>query len=140
MTSLSFPDINVWLALACPEHVHHLPARRWWEGETGRIAFCRITQLSFLRLVTLPAAMSGKPLTMAGAWRVHDRFFEDDRVSFVAEPATVETHFRENSSAATASPKVWADAFLLAFAHAADGAVVTFDRPLAARGARCLLD
>jgi hypothetical protein len=33
----------------------------------------------------------------------------------------------------------WADAWLLAFAQAAQGTLVTFDRALAARGARCLL-
>jgi predicted nucleic acid-binding protein len=36
-------------------------------------------------------------------------------------------------------PKLWADAWLLAFAAAAGGTVVTFDRALAARGAHCLL-
>jgi predicted nucleic acid-binding protein len=39
----------------------------------------------------------------------------------------------------TASPKLWADAWLLAVAKAARGTLVTFDRALAAHGARCLL-
>jgi hypothetical protein len=78
MTSLSFPDVNVWLALAATEHVHHRPARRWWEREIGRIAFARITQLSFLRLMTTAAAMGGKPLTTAEAFGVYSRLFEDD--------------------------------------------------------------
>jgi predicted nucleic acid-binding protein len=34
---------------------------------------------------------------------------------------------------------LWADAWLLAFAAAAGGMVITFDRSLAARGAHCLL-
>jgi len=37
-------------------------ARRWWEQETGIIAFSRLTQLGFLRLMTTAAAMDGKPL------------------------------------------------------------------------------
>jgi uncharacterized protein len=139
MSSLSFPDVNVWFALASPEHVHHGLARQWWETETGRIAFSRITQISFLRLVTTAGAMGGKPLTMAEAWRVHDRFFEDDRVTFVGEPVAVERRFRDHSSAGTASPKIWADAWLLAFAQSANGILVTFDRALAARGSHCLL-
>ena len=81
MNSLSFPDANVWLALAAPEHVHAVTARRWWEQETGRIAFSRITQLGFLRLMTAAAAMDGKPLSMTAAWQVLDRFFEDDRTA-----------------------------------------------------------
>ncbi|MBZ5724910.1 MAG: PIN domain-containing protein [Acidobacteriia bacterium] len=136
---MSFPDVNVWLALAAPEHVHAALARRWWERETGRIAFSRISQVGFLRLMTTAAAMGGKPLTMTAAWRVHDRFYEDDRVEFVTEPAQVETHFRQHAAGRTASPKLWADAWLLAFARSAEGTLITFDRALAARGARCLL-
>src|ERR1022692_2650139 len=81
MTSLTFPDINVWLALVTSEHVHHASASRWWEQETNRIGFSRLTQLGFLRLMTTAAAMDGKPLAMAEAWRVHDRLFDDDRVA-----------------------------------------------------------
>ena len=139
MTSLSFPDVNVWLALATHEHVHHRVAREWWKKETGRITFSRITQIGFLRLMTTAGAMGGKPLTMAEAWLIHDRFFDDDRVTFVPEPPAVETHFRQDSSTGTASPKLWADAWLLAFAQAEKGTLVTFDRTLAVRGAHCLL-
>jgi len=34
---------------------------------------------------------------------------------------------------------MWADAWLLSFAQAAEGTLVTFDRALAARGAHCVL-
>ena len=83
--------------------------------------------------------MNGKPLSMDAAWRAYDRLFEDDRVAFVPEPAEVERRFREYTSGRTVSPKVWADGWLLAFAAAAGGTLVTFDRALAARGAHCLL-
>ena len=69
MTSLTFPDINVWLALVTSEHAHHASATQWWEQETGRIGFSRLTQMGLLRLMTTAAAMDGKPLTMAEAWR-----------------------------------------------------------------------
>jgi uncharacterized protein len=131
--------MNVWLALATPEHVHAAEARRWWEQESGAIAFCRLTQLGFLRLMTTAAAMDDKPLTMAAAWRVYDRFYEDDRVIFVGEPLDVEKRFREKAAGRTVSPKVWADAWLLAFAQAAEGVLVTFDKALGSRGACCLL-
>jgi len=139
MSSLSFPDINVWLAITTAEHIHAELARRWWEEESGTIAFCRLTQLGFLRLVTTAAAMDGKPLMMSEAWRVYDRLYDDDRVTFVAEPPEVERHFREKATGRTASPKVWADAWLLGVAEAADGVLVTFDKALALRGALCLL-
>jgi uncharacterized protein len=139
MSSLSFPDINVWLALAAAEHVHAPAARNWWNRESGRIAFSRFTQLGFLRLMTTSAAMSGRPLSVAEAWKVHDRFYDDDRIAFMAEPREVEAVFRKNASVRSASPKIWSDAWLLAVAEAADGIVVTFDRALGARGALCLL-
>jgi len=97
-----------------------------------------MTQVGFLRLMTTAAAMDGKPLTLAEAWRVHDRMFEDDRVAFVQEPAEVNTRFREHAFGRTALPRLWADAWLLAFAHAAEGRLITFDRALAARGALLL--
>jgi toxin-antitoxin system PIN domain toxin len=139
MSSFSFPDMNVWLALATVEHVHSALAKNWWESEDGAIAFCRLTQLGFLRLMTTAAAMDGKPLTIAEAWRVYDRLYDDDRVTFVAEPAEVEKRFREKAVGRAASPKVWADAWLLATAQDAGGVLVTFDKALAGRGARCLL-
>jgi uncharacterized protein len=139
MPSLSFPDVNVWLALASSEHVHHRLANRWWQQTTGRIAFSRFTQLGFLRLLTTAAAMDGKPLSMVEAWGVHDRLFEDERVVFITEQGAVEAAFRQNTQGDKASPKIWADAWLLAFAHAAEGTLITFDRALATRGAHCLL-
>jgi len=131
--------MNVWLALATVEHIHSAPAKSWWESEDGTIAFCRLTQLGFLRLMTTAAAMDGKPLTIAEAWRVYDRLYDDDRVTFVAEPVEVEKKFREKAVGRTASPKVWADAWLLATAQEAGGVLVTLDKALAGRGARCLL-
>lgn len=140
MTLLSFPDLNVWQAAASPDHVHHVFAREWWDRQTGRICFIRPTQLGFLRLCTTAAAMDGKPLTMAEAWRAYDRFFEDDKVQFYPELSGVEAKFRHVTSSKTVSPKVWADAWLLAVAEAAGGVLVTFDRALGVRGAHCLLD
>jgi hypothetical protein len=136
---LSIPDINVWLALAAPEHPHNSLAKRWWRQHDGLITFVRPSQLGFLRLITTAAAMDGKPLSIDEAWRVYDRFYDDDRVIFSSEPADVERRFRERAVGRTASPKVWADAWLLAVAEAAGGVLVTFDKALAARGAHCLL-
>jgi hypothetical protein len=135
---LSIPDINVWLALAAPEHPHNSLAERWRQHE-GRIAFIRLSQLGLLRVTTTAAAMDGKALTIDEAWRVYDRFYDDDRVTFVTEPSDVEMRFRATAAGRAASPKLWADAWMLAMASAAGGWLVTFDRALAARGAHCLL-
>jgi toxin-antitoxin system PIN domain toxin len=140
MTSLSFPDINVWLAILLADHVHRDLARAWWDADqSGVIAFLRLTQLGVLRLLTTAAAMNNRPLTMPEAWAAHDRLFADGRVAFLDEPPGLETRFRSHSRADSASPKLWADAWLVAFAEEAGGTIVTFDRPLAARAAQSIL-
>jgi toxin-antitoxin system PIN domain toxin len=139
MSSLSFPDVNVWLALTLANHTHRGPAVDWWNGAAGTIAFLRITQVSVLRLLTTSAAMDGKPLTLRKAWAVYDRFFADDRVAFMAEPAQAEIEFRKRSSSGTPSPKVWADALLVASVIGHGGQLITFDKTLQSRGAECIV-
>jgi toxin-antitoxin system PIN domain toxin len=139
MTSLSFPDVNVWLALVSHEHVHSAVARRWWNLWSGQIAFCRLSQLGLLRLLTTAAVMDDKPLSFDAAWDVYDRLLGDDRVVFSAEHSRCDTIFRTIANGPASAPKVWADAWLLAVAEAAGGVLVTFDKALAARGAHCLL-
>ena len=139
-TLLSFPDVNVWLALLLADHVHRERARRWWESSETTIGFIRFTQISVLRLLTTAGAMNGRPLAMDEAWRAYDRLFDDDRVAFYAEPPAIDAAFREHARGRIASPKLWADAWLLAVTRSAAGTLVTFDRALAARSAgHCLL-
>jgi uncharacterized protein len=140
ITSLSFPDVNVWLALILAHHVHRASALRWWnKPEAGRVGFFRLTQMSVLRLLTTASVMDGKPLTLAESWQIYDRLFEDDRVVFLPEPAGLEEEFRRFSTMDTASPKVWTDAYLIALASCQGGQLITFDRALQNRSPRCLV-
>lgn len=107
---------------------------------TARSFSTRFTQIGLLRLLTTSATMGVKPLIMDEAWRVHDALLTDDQVAFLPEPPGVETSFREYASARFASPKLWADAWLLAVAASAGGTLITFDRALVVRGARSLLE
>jgi uncharacterized protein len=140
MISSSFPDVNVWLALLLENHVHRAAARHWLEStESSLFGFLRVTQMSVLRLLTTPAAMNGRPLRMPAAWAAYDSLFGDDRVAFVDEPRGIEAVFRKYARQNHASPKLWVDAWLLAFAECADGMVVTFDQALAARASHTVL-
>ena len=76
---------------------------------------------------------------MSEAWRVWDRIWADDRVAFLPEPEGIEKEFRSRSRLSSPSPKVWADAYLLAFAYVAGVKLVTFDQALKSRGANVLL-
>jgi len=134
MISLSIPDINVWLAILLADHVHRDSAREWWEQDSSDVlAFVRLTQMGLLRLLTTAAAMNNQPLSMSEAWGAYDRLFHDDRVAFLDEPRGLELHFRRHTEGARPSPKLWADAWLLAFAELSGGVMVTFDRALAQR-------
>jgi hypothetical protein len=140
MAALIFPDVNVWLAILHFEHVHHAIAKSWWQtDDSDAICFTRITQISLLRLLTTPAVMNQKPLSMSAAWSAYDRLFEDNRVDYVPEPVGVQEKFRILTESRIPSPKVWADAWLLAMAECHGGKVVTFDQGMAAQREICLV-
>jgi len=140
MISLIFPDVSVWLALLHPDHVHRVVAENWWESNlTVVIGYLRLTQIGVLRLLTTAAVMNGKPLRMPEAWSAYDRLFDDDRVAFFHEPRGIDAAFRKYARKNHASPKLWADAWLLAFSECADGVVVTFDQALADRASHTIL-
>jgi len=140
MSSLTFPDANVWFALVMEDHVHHASAMKWWnEDDSDVIAFSRLTQLSLLRLLTTSAVMRGKPLTMKESWQTYDNLFVDDRVSLLPEPHSIEAQFRKSTVLPSASPKLWIDAYLMAFATQTGGTLITFDRALENRGVDCLV-
>ena len=134
MNLLSFPDINVWLALLVDDHIHRPAALAWWRADRShQVAFSRLTQVGVLRLLTTSAAMNGQPLSMAEAWSAHDYLYLDDRVVFLTEPPMLERAFRNAASNDQVSPKLWADAYIAAFAEVSQAQVVTFDRALARR-------
>lgn len=131
--SFLFPDVNVWLALTYERHVHHDAAKRWFQplDDDARIFFCRVTQLGLLRLLTTVAVMGREEVMGQGAaWQAYDRWLEDDRVSFLPEPPTLEEAFRAMSRARRPAPKDWADSYLAAFAEISDLTLVTFDQAL----------
>jgi toxin-antitoxin system PIN domain toxin len=131
MNTLNFLDANVWLALLWGRHVHSEEARRWFEASgEEQFFFCRFTQLTVLRLLTTEAIMGKDARTMFEAWGLWDRVWADSRIAFLAEPERLEKEFRSRSRLSSRSPKVWADAYLLAFASVAGLKLVTFDRSL----------
>jgi toxin-antitoxin system PIN domain toxin len=129
-----FPDVNVWLALTYDRHVHHVSAAQWLEGKDEPVFFCRFTQLGLLRLLTNEQVMGADVLTQRKAWHAYHRWLEDARVGFHDEPdsARLETSFEELSTRSRPSTKLWADAYLAAFARTADLTLVTFDQALRA--------
>jgi toxin-antitoxin system PIN domain toxin len=132
MTSSLFPDVNVWLALTHDRHAHHVLAAQWLGGRNEPVFFCRFSQLGLLRLLTNEQVMGADVLTQRKAWRAYHRWFEDDRVGVHDEPdpARLAPAFEELSTRSRLSTKLWADAYLAAFARTAGLTLVTFDRGL----------
>ena len=122
-------DANVWLALAAEAHSHHESAQAYWEGSAAPLAaFCRVTQMAFLRLLTNKIVMGAHVLSPAAAWTKSDEFLALPEVQLLSEPHGLEETWGRFSSTGRRSPNAWSDAYLAAFARCAGLRMVTFDR------------
>jgi toxin-antitoxin system PIN domain toxin len=122
------PDINVWIALASDRHVHHETAKNWFvEIEPGGAAFCRVTQMGFLRLITNRHVMGVDVVTQKEAWQVYQTLSKDQRVTFFHEPSGIEDGWRRLTQGGTAATNTWTDAYLSAFASIRNLQIVSFD-------------
>jgi len=140
MNSLNFPDTNVWLALIWGRHSHAEAARTWFERAAAeQFFFSRFTQLALLRLLTTEAVMGRDVMTMQAAWELYDQCCADERIAFLAEPEALDPRLRSFSTSRHASPKLWADAYLAAFAAMAGLKIVTFDRAFRAKPVESLI-
>jgi len=127
------PDINCWLALMLPSHVHHRPARSWFDDATRNPVcyFCRYTQMGFLRLANNPMAFPQDAVTQDKVWTLFDSISAHPRVGFAIEASTLEVTWRQLANLPQFSTNLWNDAYLAAFAGAGGYEVVTFDRAFA---------
>jgi uncharacterized protein len=104
------PDVNVWIALIVAEHVGHRSAAAWYGGsDWDTLAFSRVTQMGFLRLLT-------------------NQHRQNPNIAFVREPPGIEEGWRGLTTNGTVGHNFWTDAYLAAFAEAAGFTLVTFDR------------
>ena len=67
-------------------------------------------------------------MSQSQAWKEYDRWFVDERIGFLEEPAGLERQFRLFSNTDHPSRRDWADAYLAAFAVSAGLCLVTYDR------------
>lgn len=130
---MKLPDVNVWLAAVWQRHSLHTVARRWLTSEVSDVAFCRVTHMSLLRLVTNPAVTGGDSLTRRQAWDLTDRLMSDRRVRFLPEPDELVALWIAFSKRDDRSHLRWTDDYIAAFASAARAELVTLDRAFPAR-------
>lgn len=128
-----FVDSNVWLALTFSAHPHHALAKKLYAEASAEnpACFCRATQQSFLRLATTPVllhAYGAEGFTNQDAAKLIQTLSGLPAVSTLEEPSGLESRWLELAGLSSASPKVWMDAYLAAFAILHDAEFVTLDR------------
>lgn len=126
-------DTSIWVALMIDNHQFHAVARAWLAkvDQPGDAVVCRASQQSLLRLLTTAAMYApygNRPMTNTQAWSAYHDLFADGRIAFVEEPPGIEVQWERLASRRSASPKLWMDAYLAAFAIAGGYRFVTTDR------------
>ncbi len=128
----SLLDSKVWVAAIFTTHPAHAAARRVLEQATpaAPAVFCRATQQSLLRPASTPALLKAygaegltnrDALLALGAWLALAQVAERD------EPPGTTALWHRLASRETASPKVWMDAYLSAFAITSGLRMITLD-------------
>ena len=127
--TVDLPDLNVWLALACPAHPHHEAALRYWEWmAVQQVLFCSITALGLVRLLCQPRVMGDAVQTTAQAAGVLRRFLAEPGVALAESEVDAWDVFhallvgQPNFSARHCT-----DAYLAALAIARGWRLVSFD-------------
>lgn len=132
-------DVNVLLALADPQHVHHDAAHAWFgSGPVDAWATCPITENAFVRIASHPSYPNrpGEATAVHGLLRRmcagggHAFWSDDVTIRDAIPPGTALTHGQVT------------DVYLLALAVSHGGRLATFDRHIpvghVAAGARAL--
>lgn len=125
-------DVNLWVALSFAAHPHHGPASRHFKARDSAqpAAFCRLTQQAFLRLVSTPLIQrtyDSPSIANATAWSKCQDLLALPQVLWLDEPEDLSDLWQNLACLPSASPKVWTDSYLAAFAIGHDIEFVTLD-------------
>lgn len=129
----SLVDSSVWLAAVFPQHPYHVQAQEELAIATPHApaVFCRATQQSFLRLITTPQILrtyAVEAMTNRSAWKTFELLRAHSGIVVHDEPSGAVALWHRLAAGDTASPKVWMDAYLAAFAISGRLNFVTLDR------------
>ena len=123
------PDVNVWIALVADKHIHHPLAMSWFQSvPNDEFAFCRITELGLLRLLTNVHVMGTDVKDLAGAWKLYDDIRSDSRVLLLSERGTFNDRWNLAKKQMVGGANALTDAYLAVFAEHAGASIVTFDQ------------
>jgi toxin-antitoxin system PIN domain toxin len=126
-------DTSVWVAAFFDEHEFFLPAKAFVAscGRGQPALFCRASEQSWLRLVTTPSLhrlYKAPSVSNADAIAILATWLAQPHIHCLdAEPEGTRELWLELAAIPSASPKVWMDAYLAAFAIRAALPFATLD-------------
>lgn len=125
-------DTNIWLAVVFSTHPGHAVARMALQSSTGAepALFCRSTEQTFLRLLTTPVLLrtyGAEGLSNRDALITLNALQGLPQVRYADEPLGTVVRWHALAARDTASPKLWMDAYLAAFAIAGGLKLLTLD-------------
>ncbi len=152
------PDVNIWLALAQPDHTHHSAAQDYWRETMQRLTqeaaiespsrqaqkmyFCRTTMLGLVRVLCQSERAKGRQVEMHQAMAAYQRFMDIEEVAFLQEPwlgvdATLTMLLNVHPKLPL---RLSTDVYLAALAQTTGLRLVSFDRDyLRFEGLDCLI-
>lgn len=136
-------DTNVWIAAVFTTHAFHRQAQQALEETTSAhpAVFCRSTHQGFLRLASTPALLKiygAETMTNDDAVVVLEALLALTNVCERGEHAGVVALWHRLAARKTASPKIWMDAYLAAFAISGKLCLVTLDHDFKSSAAQGL--
>ena len=121
---------------------HQATKRLFAAADSGSpLAFCRATQTSFMRLLTaqpIQAAYGSPPISNREAWSKTQELLSLPQIVWLPEPPQLDPVWKIFATSEAASPKIWMDSFLAAFACTYGIELVTLDRGFSRYGGRGL--
>ena len=119
-------DVNVWVALSKKAHPDHRVVLSAWTA-LFHPAFCRVTQMGYLRLLCNPHVMGGDVCTMESAWKTYEDLRRSETADFTTEPSQLDVTWKKLSARRGFTYNRWTDTYLAAFAIAGGLRLVTLD-------------
>ena len=135
-SNTDLPDLNVWLALAAPNHFHHQQALNYWEQQAAeQVHFCTVTALGLVRLVSQPKLMGPAVKTTPEASALLQALCKQPGVS-LAIPANYGWDvFHQLMREGDLSARLCTDTYLAAIAISNGWHLVSFDHDFERFGA-----
>jgi uncharacterized protein len=125
-------DVNVWIALANPDHKHHKPAFAYWsaiQATNTQVWFCRVTMLGMVRLLAQHVVMNDRVLSLDEAHGIYDSCLNLPFVHWLPETTTRAKQIDAQLARLVQGipSRMSTDAYLAVLAQSSGLRMVTFD-------------